>query len=223
MTPLKKIVELGYYLNIDEDSNIIDFCCGYGEMLRIWSDAYGSSGLGIEIYDEFVLKGNERIKESCLEEKVQLLNTDAKSYNDTLKYDVVCLSGENLLGDLESNIKFMESFLKSDGKILIGTPYYTSDIIPKELIDFEGELNTLMEIYKCVRKLGYNLIHFSTGDHHEWERYISWSARRDIESMKSLTTKKEIADKQQWIDYWHKMYFEYRRNYESWGMFIIEK
>jgi len=223
MTPNDKIVEIGYYLKLNEEKKILDICCGYGEMLRLWSDAFGSSGVGIELFNEFVVSGNERINESGLEDKVKLINVDAKNYVDDNKYDVVCLSGENLYGGLENNIKFMETFLNHDGKILIGTPYYICDDVPDELIKFEGELNTLTEIYDSIRRLGYNLTYFSTGNHREWERYISWSARRDIKKMKSLTSQKEINDKQEWIDYWHKMYFKYRREFESWGMFVIEK
>ena len=223
MTPSEKIVELGYYLNLDPRKTLIDFCCGYGEMLRIWSDAYGISGVGIELFNDFVRKGNERIKETSLEEQIKVINTDAKNYKDDTQYDVVCLSGEDLCGSLKDNIIFMERFLKPGGKLLIGTPYFTEKDVPNELIEFEGHLNTLTEIYDIIRAQGYNLVYFSTGNHHEWERYISWSARRDLESMKQLNDPTEISKKQEWIDYWFKMYFEYRRIYESWGMFVIEK
>jgi SAM-dependent methyltransferase len=210
-------------LGLNDASRVIDFCCGYGEMLRLWGQAFASKGLGIELFESYVLDANKRMLDTGVNECVSIIQSDAKTYHDINKYDVVCLSGQDLFGSLNKNIEFMASYMKEGGKLLIGTPYYTEANVPQALIDFEGKLNTLDEIYKTFRNCGYNLTYFSTGNRESWESYISWSARRDIDALKLLEDEDEIQAKQEWIDLWYDMYFKYRSKYEAWGMFIIEK
>lgn len=33
---------------------MLDLCCGYGEMLKIWYEAFGIQGIGVDIYGKFI-------------------------------------------------------------------------------------------------------------------------------------------------------------------------
>lgn len=35
MTPYNSIIEAGHILGLNSSSNVLDLCCGYGEMLKI--------------------------------------------------------------------------------------------------------------------------------------------------------------------------------------------
>jgi len=91
MTPLQKIVETGYYLGLNNQSKVLDLCCGYGEMLKIWCEAFGISGKGVDICKEFINKGNERIAQNGLNNKISLVIENVKEYHDNEKYDVACV------------------------------------------------------------------------------------------------------------------------------------
>ncbi len=54
MTPVDKIIELGYYANLSKDTSVLDLCCGYGEMLWLWGEAFGITGKGVDICKEFI-------------------------------------------------------------------------------------------------------------------------------------------------------------------------
>ena len=54
----------------------------------------------------------------------------------------------------------------------------------------------------------------------EWERYITWSAKRDLEKLRQNPEDEKLLA---WIDKWYRIYFEYRRLYEGWGLFGIEQ
>lgn len=223
MSTPESLLELGYSLGFNEKTRILDICCGYGEMLRLWAGAFGIRGLGIDLYEDYVIKGMKRLKADGLDKKVNLMQADARSFSSLQTYDVVCLSGENLMGSLAENINFCQKFLKPKGVVIIGTPYYKSVDVPSELIDFEGPLLTLSQIYSVIKDKAYNLLHFCTDSPAEWERYISWSGRRDIKSLQTLEDKDQLKDKQAWIDHWYEMYFDYRRTYEAWLMLAITK
>jgi len=223
MSTLESLIELGYSLEFNNDTSILDICCGYGEMLKIWSEAFGVKGLGVELFDQHVKDGNERLVSAGISEKVKIVQGDAKKFETEERFDVVCLSGEDLFNGIVGNIQHCEKYLKPNGVIIIGTPYYKSKEVPKELIEFEGDLPTLGELYTLMSDVGYNVLHFCSDTIHEWERYISWSGKRDIHALKKLQDDEKKQKKQEWIDYWYKMYFDYRIKYEGWVVFALAK
>lgn len=54
MTPITGIVEIGLSSGISDSSTMLDLCCGYGEMLKIWYEAFGIQGIGVDIYGKFI-------------------------------------------------------------------------------------------------------------------------------------------------------------------------
>ena len=45
----QKVVAVGHVLGLNERSRVIDFGCGMGEDLCLWSSRFGISGVGIEL------------------------------------------------------------------------------------------------------------------------------------------------------------------------------
>ena len=44
MTPADKIIEAGTVLGLDEKCSVLDLCCGYGEMLKLWAENFSVQG-----------------------------------------------------------------------------------------------------------------------------------------------------------------------------------
>lgn len=105
MTPVELIIEMGHVLGLNEDSEVLDLCCGYGEMLRVLAQHYGSRGTGVDVSAEFVAEGRKRIDDSGLSEKVTLECQDAREWANT-GYDVACLVGEqNVFGGFRNTLR----------------------------------------------------------------------------------------------------------------------
>ena len=39
LVPIERIVEFGWQIGLNETS-VLDLCCGYGEMLKLWNEAF---------------------------------------------------------------------------------------------------------------------------------------------------------------------------------------
>ena len=76
------------------------------------------------------------------------------------------------------------------------------------------------EIYAICRKHGYYITYIAGCTHNEWERYITWSAKRDIKRLRENPNDQQLKE---WIDHWYNMYFKFRREFEGWALFILEK
>jgi SAM-dependent methyltransferase len=214
MVPVERVVELSYNLGLDKSSTVLDLCCGFGETLKLWSEAFGIGGVGVERDSAFVENGKARLSG----EQVNLLVGDVFEYRDERQYDVVMCT-ENLW-NIDGTIAFLERFVKPGGKLVFGRLYSKIQNPPPELTDFDGELQTLSEIYEIVKGCGYYITALASDTTAEWERYITWSAKRDIARLRQEPGNAELAA---WIDTWYKIYFDYRRPYEGWALFGIEK
>ena len=72
MLPVERVIEFGFNIGLDANTTVLDLCCGYGEMLRLWNEAFSISGIGVDIEDSFIAKGSKRI----LSDRVNLLTGD---------------------------------------------------------------------------------------------------------------------------------------------------
>ena len=195
MTQTKDILETAFALGLNEDCRILDLCCGYGEMLRLYAEHFGCCGIGVDRSSEFIEQGRELIRRSGLADKVSLVMEDARTWNEA-GYDVASIVGaQDVFGGFEDALRRLLGTINASGKVVIGTPYYHTRDVPQELVDYEGELETEPEIFEIVRNNCCVVTSIARGSRAGWDRYISWSARRGLRDYRNAAdaeAKKEI-------------------------------
>lgn len=223
MTPVEKIIELGYVLGLNENKKVLDLCCGYGEMLKILCQAYKIHGKGIDISKEFIDKGNERIKLSGISDKIKLECNDKKNCQEN-GYDVVFMTEPYLFDDIENAIIELEKYVNKNGIIIIGTLIVSDENIPQELIDFDGDnLHTELSVYETFLKNNYAISYNGRSTQGEWDKYFTWSSCRIVKDYENGKTTEEKEQKMEWLKKWYRMYLKYRIKYEKWCLFAIKK
>lgn len=218
MASPEQIINLGVQLDFDRETEVLDLCCGYGEMLKIWSDAFDIQGVGVDICKEFIDIGKERQWDR---KKLKLICEDVLRYEDNHKYDMICCT--EYFGDIQDiagTIALLEKFVKPGGKLIFGRLYSKVENPPRELSDFDGEIETLETINRKIRECGYYVTAIASDTDAQWENYITWSAKRDMEHLRKFPHDKKVKE---WLDKWYDVYFKYRRRYEGWALFGIEK
>ena len=218
MTPVERLVEIGYSAGMNNSSAVLDLCCSYGEMLKIWNEAFGVRGIGVDVCHEFIEAGKRRIAESAASD-ITLIEADIFKWQMDEKFDYVCLSGEDF-GGFQGTIELLEKYVKPNGKLIIGTRYSKVDNPPQELIEFEGETLSLNEINRIVRSKDYYITSMAADTLAEWERYSMWSAQRHLNDLRKSPENQLLRE---WCDKWYDMYFNYRRPYEGYVTMVIEK
>lgn len=136
MVPAQEILRLGLELGLNENSRVLDLCCGYGTVLKIWGEAFGISGTGVDICKDFIHTGKKRLKNSGVY-MVNLVRDDVTKYKDSAKYDVVICS--ETIGSIENTFRLGEKFLKKGGILLYQRVFSYTEDVPKELFEFDGE------------------------------------------------------------------------------------
>jgi len=218
MTPAEQLVRIGFEAGMNSGSSVLDLCCGYGAMLGIWSEAFGVRGVGVDVCREFIEEGRARLRGKGVN-GVTLVEADVNEWPCSEHFDFVSLSGEDF-GGFGGTIRFLERFAKPGGKLIIGTRYSKREIPPRELVEFEGETLSLKQMNRIVREHGYFITSMATETHAEWERYIMWSARRNLAQLRADPGN---AAHREWCEKWYDTYFDFRRECEGYVTMAIEK
>lgn len=217
MVPVEEILRLGYELGLNENSKVLDLCCGYGTVLKVWSEVFGISGIGVDICKDFIYTGKKRLRESNID-SIKLIHEDVTKYKDDTKYDIVICS--ETIESIENTFQLGEKFLKKGGALLYQKVFSTVENVPKELDEFDGGVYPLTKLNKIFNNVGYYITHFATGTENDWNRYFTWSVRRDIDKLRKKPNNQEQQER---VEYWNYMHFKYRMPYENQALFGLQK
>ena len=221
----EKLLTIGHNLNLNAELKVIDFGCGYGRTLALWSEDFGVSGLGVEIHPYLCKRAAERMEQSDLSKQIKISCCNPLDYQpDGNTYDIViCLGASFVWGGYLNALQRMKKSLKAKGKIVIGERYYTKEDVPGELVKFEGDLNNEFELMGFTRDKGFDVEFALHASRDDWDRYVSsvWYGL-----IQWIDSNQDHPERQYVIDYLHKrqdMYFRYQREYEGWVMYILNQ
>ena len=229
MVSVDEILRFGYEVGLNENSRVLDLTYGYGTILKVWSEAFGISGVVVEGHPDFATKGRERLKKADVEDKIKIVCEDKNKYADTEKYDlVICTVGVQIpsnksLEYIKNSFSLGEKFLKDGGVLAYIGPYSKIPNPPQELMDFEGELLQLSELNNIFKDLGYYLISMAGDTNSMWEHYavnFHGGARGEADKMRKNPDDDDFKHD---VEKWYRMYFDYRRPYQGQALFGLEK
>lgn len=89
MVPVEELLRFGYEVGLKPGMKVLDLCCGYGTVLKIWREAFGIYGVGVDREKSFLDIGTERLRKYGID-GVLLIHEDVTKYrtgkNRTEKY-----------------------------------------------------------------------------------------------------------------------------------------
>lgn len=218
MVPVKELLRFGYETGLHAGSRVLDLCCGYGTVLKIWHEAFGIKGVGVDRDENFLYIGRKRLHESNIKD-IKLLCADVLSYADAQRYDLVLCS--ETLGSIADTLALGEKFLKQDGILAYQKLYAKVDEPPQALMDFDLEVLPLARLNQIFNNLGYAVVAMASDENGQWERYVlHWSGKRDWQRACIAANPSECLA---WIQQWNDMYFQYRRPYEGQALFGLQQ
>jgi len=218
MVPVEELLRFGYEIGLNENSAVLDLCCGYGTLLKVWSEAFGISGVGVDQNSSFLSVGRERLGKSGIS-KITLVCDDVITYQDSKRYDVVICS--ETIGSITDTLLLGKKFLKAGGILCYQKLYSKTDAPPQQLVDFDVEVLPLSELNDIFNQLGFQVISMASDSTGKWEQYVlNWSGKKDLIK---LSEDMENNNLKNWIKTWYDVYFKYRRQYEGQAMFGMQQ
>ena len=218
MVSVEELMRFGYEIGLKSGDTVLDLCCGYGTLLKVWNRAFHICGTGVDMNEEFLAVGRDRLQKNEIRD-ITLVCGDVTTYQDNKKYDVVICS--ETISSIPETLLLGEKFLKAGGVLGYQKLYSKVDNPPQELVDFDEEVLTLFELNAIFNQQGFQMISMASDNTGMWERYVlNWSGKRDL---LQLSQNENDENLRAWIQKWYNMYFKYRRQYEGQALFGIQR
>ena len=169
----EKMIRIGEILRLQPESQVIDFGCGFGEVLALWGEHFGISGVGVDIREYACQRERQRITKANLDERIEIICANVANYSvDQHAFDVVICTGASFIwDDFGGALRALSSAVHQKGKIVIGEPYWLADEIPPAYRQRKDEVHTEYELLHRMRKEGLELEYLVRASIDDWDRY----------------------------------------------------
>ena len=223
MSP-EKIHRVGEVLGLKKDSRIIEYGSGYGEILAIWAEAFGISGVGIDIRKHVCDKAVKKMEEGGFADRIEIVCGKGAEYEcEDGSFDVAaCIGASFVFGGYLQTIQAMKKKIKPTGKLAIGEPYRLTSEVPPEFIEvFGGEIHSEFELLKMARDEGFDFEYVVRSSVDDWDRYEADNWRGLIAWLEENPDHPELGDVVKRLHGNQDEYLKYGREFCGWAIYVL--
>ena len=173
-TSAGKISLLGKRLGLTSESHVLDVASGHCGPALILAREFGCLLTCVERAPEFVATARERIAAAGLEERIEIVEADASTY-ELGRYDAaLCLGATFVFGGLVSTV---ERLRPAAPLLAVGEPYWREWPLPAtadgpQRTD-EEEWLPLAQTVERVESTGARVVSLIASSEDDWDRYES--------------------------------------------------
>jgi SAM-dependent methyltransferase len=218
----EQLIMVGKYLGLNPQSRIIDFGCGKGELLSLWGQHFGISGLGIDIRKSCVDQALQRIARANLSDRIVVIEskaTDIAPRHEQYDY-AVCIAASYAWDGYRNAIAGMRELLKPNGKIVIGEPHWIREQLIQDHCEKEPFF-TEPELLAITHEEGFDFEYMFRANREDIDNY---EAKHWQGFLKWIEANPDHPERNQIIEHLHKNqreYFEFDRDNLGWAIYIL--
>lgn len=223
-TSPEKIRLLGERLGLDRDSRVLDIASGRGGPALILAEAFGCRLTCVERSPEFVSAARERVADARLEDRIELVEADAATF-EPVRYDAaLCLGATFVYGGLVPTLERLSAVAP---QVAVGEPYWRAWPLPPEAAPHEAEphegedaWHPLAATIELAESTGVRVVSLIASSEDDWDRYESlhwqtldhWLARNPEHPQADEFRARGAAHR--------KRYLRWERSSLGWAIFV---
>jgi predicted O-methyltransferase YrrM len=172
-----KIRLLGERLGLGPESRVLDVASGVGGPAVLLAEAFGCRLTCVERAPEFVAAARERVAAAGLEDRIELVQADAATYEPG-RYDAaLCIGATFVYGGLVPTIERLSA---AAPLVAVGEPYWRAWPLPPEAEREDGPRRTaedeflpLAATVERAESAGVRVVSLIASSEDDWDRYES--------------------------------------------------
>jgi SAM-dependent methyltransferase len=223
-TSEEKILLLGERLGLGPESRVLDIASGRGGPALVLAREFGCRLTCVERAPEFLADARERIEEAELEDRIELVEADAATF-ELGRYDAaLCIGATFVYGGL---VPTLERLRAAAPLVAVGEPYWRRWPLPPEpeLKDSlprtaEEEWLPLPETIGRAESAGVRVVSLIASSEDDWDRYESlhwqtldrWLAANPHDPQAEEFRVRGAADRDR--------YLRWERSVMGWAIFV---
>jgi SAM-dependent methyltransferase len=221
-TSPEKILKAGSILGLAPGHKVIDFGCGFGEVLRLWAEQFGISGLGIDIRPYACERARQKMASNGFSHRIEIACGNAGEHPfEAHSYDVaICIGATFIWDGFGPSLRAMKAAIQPHGKLAVGEAFWLTDAIPPVFARAE-RLDTELELLNTARREGFELEAILRASQDDWDTYESsnWNGL-----LRWIETNPDHPELGQVVDHLHQSqeeYLGYARKYFGWAIYLL--
>jgi SAM-dependent methyltransferase len=218
-----KIRLLGDRLRLGPGSRVLDMACGKAGPAVLLASSFGCSVVGVERAPEFAADARRRVRESGLEDRIEIVEGDAEAYAfEPGAFDAaLCLGASFVWDGLAGTLAALTPAVRSGGHVVVGEPFWNVWPLP-EGIDDEGYL-PLLETVASFDDAGLALVTLIASSLDEWDAYESLHWRALEEWLAANPADPDAAAIRGRHEHARDRYLRFQRALLGWAIFVARK
>lgn len=221
----EKLFTVGEVLGVNKNNRVIDFGSGSGELLALWAEKFGISGIGIDIGVNAYNRATAKMQGRDLSGRIEIIQADASKYPfEKHAFDAaLCIGATFIWGAYREALHAMKEAIRPTGKLAIGEVYWLKGNVPQEYIATTAPKDTRYEheLLEITHEEGFDLQYLVRASHEDWDRYEAGKWRALVQW---IDDNPDHPERQEVIDYLHRSqeeYLRYQREYLGWAIYVL--
>ena len=221
---LKKLNTIGRFARLAEGKRVIEFGCGFAEVLVTWAGEFAVTGVGIDVREYACERAKKRLAECGLSDGIEIVCGKGHEYDfEKGSFDLAaCIGSSFVFGGYRETIRAMKEAINEKGTLAIGEPYWLSSSPPSEYAEKEKGIHYEHELLAIAREEGFDVACVVRADHDDWDRYesIQWPA-----CIRWLENNPAHPEREDFLKRFHEYqdnYFRHGREFMGWAMYVLD-
>ncbi len=218
-----KVLAAGEAAALKAGSRVVEFGCGYGEVLALWATHFGISGLGIELRPQACERARQKMAARALAERIEIVCADGAAHAvEAGAYDAAaCVGASFIWGGFQPALEHMRPALRPGGRIVVGEPYWRQSQAPPEYARAEAAVHTEFELLQAIRAEGFELECVTHSSHDDWDRYVAGDWQGLVHWLAENPDHPERGEVIEHLRQSQEEYLRYGREYFGWALYVL--
>lgn len=226
-TSPEKIVAAGGVAGLKPGSRVIEFGCGYAAPLALWAQAYGITGVGVDIRPAVCERARALLRAKGLADKVEVVCANAANFAfEPGAFDVAACIGATFIWQncLADTLPVMKRALKPNGRVVIGEVFWNDPaLVPPDVLAREKSIGAETNIYATARAAGFEVVYVLHSNVDEWDHYNAQNWRGLSDWLDDNPNHPDYAQALAHLREDQDNYAAYERQHLGWALYVMKQ
>jgi SAM-dependent methyltransferase len=221
-TTPEKLRLVGELLRLRPETRVLDLACGRGGPAVVLASSFGCRITGVEREPAFVAAARTRVAEAGLDDRVEIVQADARAYALSADdWDVaLCLGATFVWDGLPGTLNALVTAVGPGGRIAVGEPYWRTAVpAPPDDLGYVSLSETVVR-FEGAGLAPVGVVAASLDD---WDRYESLHWRAVEEWLAENPDDPYAAALRREHDGNRCHYLEFQREHLGWAILVGRK
>lgn len=226
-TSPEKILAAGRVADLQPGQHVIEFGCGYAAPLALWAQAYGITGVGVDIRPAVCERARTLLSAKGLADKVEVICANAATFAfEPAAFDVAACIGATFIWPncLSDALYAMRRAIKPGGHVIIGEVFWNDPhLVSPEILAREKSIGPEMDIYAKARAAGFEVIYVLHSNTDEWDHYNAENWRGLSDWLDENPDHPDYAQALAHLREDQDNYAAYERQHLGWALYVMKQ